>query len=71
MGKKAGSGAPSADRAGTMTDVLAALGGSHLTYYMGKLVPGWYHRPKVGVDDACPQAWLCILLTCMGKTSRL
>jgi hypothetical protein len=28
--------------------LLAALGGSHLTSYMGTLVPGWEQRPKVG-----------------------
>jgi hypothetical protein len=27
--------------------LLAALGGSHLTSYMGKVVPGWEQRPKV------------------------
>jgi hypothetical protein len=27
--------------------LLAALGGSHLSSYMGKEVPGWEQRPKV------------------------
>jgi hypothetical protein len=37
----------------TLTQILAALGGSLLTYYMDKPVPGWYYRPKVGAGDAC------------------
>jgi hypothetical protein len=27
---------------------ISALGAVHLTSYMGKEVPGWYQRPKVG-----------------------
>jgi hypothetical protein len=27
--------------------LLAALGGAHLTSYMGSVVPGWEQRPKV------------------------
>jgi hypothetical protein len=30
------------------SQLLAALGGTHLTSYMGKVVPGWEQRPKVG-----------------------
>jgi hypothetical protein len=29
---------------------LAALGGAHLTTYMGKMVQGWEQRPKVGEE---------------------
>lgn len=37
-------------------ELLAALGATHLTVYMGKVVPGWYTRPKVGRRArACPQ----------------
>jgi hypothetical protein len=41
--------------------LLAALGGSHLTSYMGKVVPGWYQRPKVGGGAAA--VWLRVAAT--------
>jgi hypothetical protein len=43
-------------------ELLAALGGSHLTSYMGKVVPGWYQRPKVGKGGGsagCGWGWGC------------
>jgi hypothetical protein len=39
------------DQAGSrpldLLQILALLGGVHLTTYMGTLVPGWQERPKV------------------------
>jgi hypothetical protein len=35
-------------RALDQSQLLAALGASHLTSYMGKVVRGWEQRPKVG-----------------------
>lgn len=40
-------GGPAGEGPLDQAQLLAALGGSHLSSYMGKEVPGWERRPKV------------------------
>jgi hypothetical protein len=55
--------------------LLAALGGSHLTSYMGKVVPGWEQRPKVSVGQcyngfSCSRASLTCTMASLKEIAR-